>query len=53
MSGNSGASLNWNAWKQRQALDLDFFKSALLCIEKSRRKREQTSGTPSTNKSGK
>jgi hypothetical protein len=37
----------------RQALELDFFKGALLRIEESRRKREQTSGTPSTNKSGK
>jgi transposase len=37
----------------RQALDLDFFKGALLRIEESHRKREQTSGTPSTNRSGK
>lgn len=37
----------------RQALDLDFFKGALLRIEESRRKRTQTSGMPSTNKSGK
>ena len=37
----------------RQALDLDFFKGALLRIEESRRKREQISGMPSTNKSGK
>jgi len=37
----------------RQALDLDFFKGALLRIEESRRKREQTSGMSSTNKSGK
>jgi hypothetical protein len=37
----------------RQALDLDFFKGALLRIEESRRKRTQTSATPSTTKSGK
>jgi transposase len=37
----------------RQALELDFFKGALLRIEESRRKRQQTSATPSTNKSGK
>jgi transposase-like protein len=37
----------------RQALELDFFKGALLRIEESRRKREQTSGAPSTSKSGK
>lgn len=37
----------------RQALELDFFKGALQRIEESRRKREQTSGTTSTNKSGK
>ena len=37
----------------RQALDLDFFKGALLRIEENRRKREQTSGMPSTNKSDK
>jgi hypothetical protein len=37
----------------RQALELDFFKGALLRIEENRRKREQTSGTPSTKKSGK
>jgi transposase len=37
----------------RQALDLDFFKGALLRIEENRRKRTQTSGMPSTNKSGK
>ncbi len=37
----------------QQALDLDFFKGALLRIEESRRKREQTSATPSTNKSDK
>jgi transposase-like protein len=35
----------------RQALDLDFFKGALLRIEENRRKRTQTSGMPSTNKS--
>jgi hypothetical protein len=35
----------------RQALDLDFFKGALLRIEESRRKRTQTSGMPSTIKS--
>ena len=37
----------------RQALDLDFFKGALLRIEENRRKRTQTSGMPYTNKSGK
>ena len=37
----------------RQALELDFFKGALLRIEESRRKHQQTSATPSTNKSGK
>jgi transposase len=37
----------------RQALDLDFFKGALLRIEENRRKRTQTSGMPSTNKSDK
>jgi transposase len=37
----------------RQALDLDFFKGALLRIEENRRKRIQTSATPSTNKSDK
>jgi transposase-like protein len=37
----------------RQALDLDFFKGALLHIEENRRKRAQTSGMPSTNKSDK
>lgn len=37
----------------RQALEIDFFKGALLRIEEKRRKREQTSGTPSTSKSGK
>jgi transposase len=36
----------------RQALELDFFKGALLRIEENRRKRERTSGKPSTNKSG-
>ena len=36
----------------RQALELDFFKGALLRIEENRRKREQTSGKPSTSKSG-
>jgi hypothetical protein len=37
----------------RQALDLDFFKGALLRIEENRRKRAQTSGMPSTSKSDK
>jgi transposase len=37
----------------RQALDLDFFKGALLRIEENRRKRIQTSAMPSANKSGK
>ncbi len=37
----------------RQALELDFFKGALLRIEENRWKREQTSGTPSTSRSGK
>ena len=37
----------------RQALEIDFFKGALLRIEGKRRKREQISGTPSTSKSGK
>ncbi len=37
----------------RQALDLDFFKGALLRIEENRRKHTQTSGMPSTNKSDK
>ncbi len=37
----------------RQALDVDFFKGALLRIEENRRKRPQTSGMPSTNKSAK
>ena len=36
----------------RQALELDFFKGALLRIEENRRKREQNSGKPSTSKSG-
>ena len=36
----------------RQALELDFFKGALLRIEENRRKREQTSGKPSTSRSG-
>lgn len=36
----------------RQALELDFFKGALLRIEENRRKRQQTSGKPSTSKSG-
>ena len=36
----------------RQALELDFFKGALLRIEEKRRKREQNSGKPSTSKSG-
>jgi Transposase len=36
----------------RQALELDFFKGALLRIEENRRKREQNSGKPSTTKSG-
>jgi hypothetical protein len=33
------------------ALELDFFKGALLRIEENRRKRERTSGKPSTSKS--
>lgn len=37
----------------QQALEIDFFKGALLRVEENRRKREQTSGTPSTSKSGK
>ena len=37
----------------RQALELDFFRGALLRIEENRRKPTQTSGMPSTNKSGK
>ena len=36
----------------RQALEPDFFKGALLRIEENRRKREETSGRPSTSKSG-
>lgn len=36
----------------RQAWELDFFKGALLRIEENRRKRGQTSGKPSTSKSG-
>jgi transposase len=36
----------------RQALELDFFKGALLRIEENRRKQGQTSGRPSTSKSG-
>ena len=36
----------------RQALELDFFRGALLRIEENRRKRGQTSGRPSTSKSG-
>ena len=36
----------------RQALELDFFKGALLRIEENRRKRGSTSGKPSTSKSG-
>jgi hypothetical protein len=36
----------------RQALELDFFKGALLRIEESRRKRVANSGKPSTSKSG-
>ena len=36
----------------QQALELAFFKGALLRIEENRRKREQTSGKPSTSKSG-
>jgi transposase len=36
----------------RQALELDFFKGALLRIEENRRKRGHTSGRPSTSKSG-
>ena len=37
----------------RQALELEFFRGALLRIEENRRKRIQTSATPSTNKSDK
>jgi hypothetical protein len=36
----------------RQALELDFFKGALLRIEENRRKQEQNSGKPSRSKSG-
>jgi transposase len=36
----------------RQALELDFFKGALLRIEENRRKQEPNSGKPSTSKSG-
>jgi transposase len=36
----------------RQALELDFFKGALLRIEENRRKQGQSSGRPSTSKSG-
>ena len=36
----------------RQAMELDFFKGALLRIEENRRKQGQTSGRPSTSKSG-
>lgn len=36
----------------RQALELDFFRGALLRIEENRRKRGQNSGKPSTSKSG-
>ena len=36
----------------RQALELDFFKGALLRIEENRRKQGQNSGKPSTCKSG-
>ena len=36
----------------RQALELDFFKGALLSIGENRRKQGQTSGKPSTGKSG-
>ena len=37
----------------RQALEIDFFKGALQRIEENHRKREQTSATASTSKSGK
>ena len=37
----------------RQALEIDFFKSALQRVEELRRKREQTSGAASTSRSGK
>jgi hypothetical protein len=36
----------------RQALELDFFKGALLRIEENRRKQGQHSGKPSTSKCG-
>ena len=36
----------------RQALELDFFKGALLRIEENRRKQGLNSGKPSTSKSG-
>ena len=36
----------------RQALELDFFRGALLRIEENRRKRESNSGKPSTSRSG-
>jgi hypothetical protein len=36
----------------RQALELDFFRGALLRIEENRRKRGSNSGKPSTSKSG-
>ena len=37
----------------RQALEIDFFKGALQRIEERRRKREETSATASTSRSGK
>jgi transposase len=37
----------------RQSLELDFFKGALQRIEQRRRKRDETSGAGSTNKSAK
>ena len=36
----------------RQALELDFFRGALLRIEENRRKQGKLSGKPSTSKSG-
>jgi transposase len=36
----------------RQAVELDFFKGALLRIEENRRKQGQSSGKPSMSKSG-
>lgn len=36
----------------RQNQEIDFFKGALQNIEKRRRKRDETSGSASTNKSG-